>query len=463
MNRIPSAWFLSVLLSGGCALAAGPDTGARGIFRTEVPPQPFSLILGRPTGSNITFSILASAALEGYVEYARAGNMDSQRTKVLPFSGGEPRELILDTLAPDTSYRYAFWYRTGKAGAFRHTAERTFHTWRPPGSTFTFTVTADSHLDENTDTGIYAQTLRSAGADHPDFHIDLGNTFMTDKRGNRPEDALPQYLAQRYYFGELCGAVPLFLVLGNHDGESGPSREAATRMRTAYYPNPLPDSFYTGSPAGNYYAWEWGDALFVVLDPYRYARPTRGGTEPWNMTLGKTQYDWLARTLRSSKARHKFVFIHQLTGGLDRAGRGGAEAVPYYEWGGHERSGENTFGAHRPGWDKPIHDLLVETGVQAVFHGHDHFFAKQVMDGVVYQLVPQPGHRAGGRQNDAADYGYESGILRTGPGYLRVVVGEEEVVIAGLSPEGATNVVYRIGSANRSGSAGAEIPVAQSP
>ena len=79
--------------------------------------------------------------------------------------------------------------------------------------------------------------------------------------------------------------------------------------------------------------------------------------------------------LRSSDARFKFVFIHQLVSGEGKGGRGGAEAAPLYEWGGHDEVGEWRFGEFRPGWEQPVHALLRETGVSAVFHGHDHFFA----------------------------------------------------------------------------------------
>ncbi|MEI7899780.1 MAG: hypothetical protein WCK89_05975 [bacterium] len=47
---------------------------------------------------------------------------------------------------------------------------------------FTFTLTADSHLDENTDREMYQRTLAHAAADNPVFHSDLGDTFMTEKR-----------------------------------------------------------------------------------------------------------------------------------------------------------------------------------------------------------------------------------------------------------------------------------------
>ena len=44
----------------------------------------------------------------------------------------------------------------------------------------------------------------------------------------------------------------------------------------------------------------------------------------------------------------------------------------------------------RPGWPAPIHQLLVQHRVSAVFHGHDHLYVNQQLDGIVYQEVPQP-------------------------------------------------------------------------
>ena len=137
-----------------------------------------------------------------------------------------------------------------------------------------------------------SQTLANIQTDHPDFHIDLGNLFMTDKHASRDE-AARQYLAQRYYLGLIGCSTPVLLALGTHDGESGKDDDGSgdclavwsNLIRKRYFPNPIPDQFYTGNnvpePHGgllqNYYAWEWGDALFVVIDPFRYSTRQRGG------------------------------------------------------------------------------------------------------------------------------------------------------------------------------------------
>jgi hypothetical protein len=217
---------------------------------SEVPAHPFDVILGRPTTTSVAVSVLCYDATEGYISYGTRPGKPALKTPPRPFKKGEPAEIVLSGLQTNTRYFYQLHLKQNRS------AEFSFHTARPPGNAFTFTVTADSHLDEHTDPHIYQQTLASALADTPDFHIDLGDTFMTEKHASR-EAATKQYLAQRYYLGPLCRSAPLFLVLGNHDGESPRGRGNdpdslavwSNTMRKRYFPNPLPDSFYSGNGA----------------------------------------------------------------------------------------------------------------------------------------------------------------------------------------------------------------------
>lgn len=440
----PAFWFS---LCACMALGASGDKrdnekrGSQSPVQTSncnaVPAHPFDLILCRPTHESVTLSVLTYHETEGSVAYGTQPGCYTWQSPMQIFKKGEPIELVLGSLQPNTQYFYQF------RCSGTNSAPASFHTQRPPGATFTFTITADSHLDEHTRSEVYMRTLANARADAPDFHVDLGDTFMTEKHESQ-DNAFKQYLDQRYYFGSLNDAVPLFLVLGNHDGESPRGRGSdsdslsvwSNMMRERYFPNPVPNNFYTGNAAKhaeagllqNYYAWKWGDALFVVLDPFWYTQKQRGQRDNWKRSLGIEQYQWLKSSLETSRAKFKFVFIHHLVGGATPEGRGGAEAAPFYEWGGKNPDGTDGFKLNRPGWSTPIHCLLVQNHVSAVFHGHDHLYAKQDMDGIVYQECPQPGDPKGSTRS-AAEYSYKSGTILGSSGHMRITVSAAKVTV----------------------------------
>lgn len=409
-----------------------------GVFKTDISYHLYDIILGRPTTNTITISIYASEEMDAHIAYGLDPKNLNLQTKFYQLPKSVVSFIDLENLKPNSKYYYQLRYKNSKTTPLTLKEINSFQTARGLNSDFVFTIQADSHLDENTSTEMYLKTLNNMKEDHPDFMIDLGDTWMTDKYRNNYKESYRQYLAQRYYFGTLGKSAPIFLTLGNHDGESGQQLKKvgldnmtnwATQIRRNFYPNPFPNNFYAGNTKKengkdfieNYYSWQWGDALFIVLDPFRFTNDNR---TPWVRTLGSDQFTWLKKTLENSKAKFKFVFIHNLVGGVDNKGiaRGGAEAAKLYEWGGFDANGVNTFLSNRPDWEMPIHNLLLEYKVNVVFHGHDHFFAKQDLDGIVYQLLPQPGAIRYGNTNSAVEYGYISGKILNHPGYLRVSI-----------------------------------------
>jgi len=403
-------------------------------------------LLTRPTATSITVNAAADRDLEVYLELGTESGSYARQTEPARYPAGAPFTVLVDGLEPDTGYVYRLRYREPGAEEFTAGEEHGFHTQRPAGATFTFAVQFDPHMDENTDPALLALTLRNELAAKPDFLIDLGDNFMSDKlRPMTKQGVLDRVLLLRSFYDLVCHSVPLFLVLGNHEGEWGrfldgtPENVAIwdTLARKEYFPNPEPGGFYDGDSTDEplvglrqaYYSWTWGDALFVVLDPY-WNRPgpgEKGGD--WNLTLGRAQYDWLKRTLEQSPAAYKFVFLHNLVGGLNMNGpmRGGIEVAQYLEWGGQNLDGSWGFDEARPGWGVPIHQLLVANKVTAVFHGHDHLYARQELDGIVYLEGPQPGARNWNLGNRAKDYAYTHGAILGGSGFVQVKVAPEGV------------------------------------
>ena len=439
--------------SGGGAPTSGTTPGNP--TGPATPGEAFTgtILLGAPEDTRVRVK-LHSTDQSGSVQLSWGlASADEVRGPATPLVAGEPLELLVQDLQPGALYRWRIRYTRSGSSQTVDSPEYRWRTARLPGSTFTFTIQADSHLDENSDLAVYQRTLDNVGQSAPDFHIDLGDTFMTEKHSEALTSVVSpafsaavvdaRYLYERANFGRITHSVPLFLVNGNHDAElgwlyagQGESLPVwATKARKRFFLNPLPGAFYSGdmqleaftAERAAWYAWRWGDAQFVVLDPFWNSR-AQASRDPWNLTLGERQFRWLEAVLQASTAAHRFVFIHNLVGGLDGQMRGGIEAAPFYEWGGRNADGSAGFAARRTGWSMPIHDLLVKHKVTAVFHGHDHFYARQVLDGVVYQLVPQPSARnASNGAQLASDYRYASGTILSSSGHLRVTVTPQAV------------------------------------
>jgi hypothetical protein len=99
--------------------------------------------------------------------------------------------------------------------------EHAFWTQRAPGSPFAFTIIADSHMSGGFgNVSLYQQTLDNVRAEHPDFHLDLGDTFWTDGVTSSTV-ANQRYLAQRQWMGVVSHSSPIFLAPGNHENEEG--------------------------------------------------------------------------------------------------------------------------------------------------------------------------------------------------------------------------------------------------
>jgi hypothetical protein len=144
--------------------------------------------------------------------------------------------------------------------------------------------------------------------------------------------------------------------------------------------------------------------------------------DKWLLTHGDPQVAWLKETLEQSTAKWKFVFAHHVMG----TGRGGVEIAGQYEWGGANGDGTPGFAAHRPTWPLPIHQLMVANHVTIFFQAHDHLFAHQELDGVVYQELPNPADYTYTAFNADA---YTSGDILPNSGYVRVAVSPSSVKV----------------------------------
>jgi len=363
----------------------------------------------------------------------------------------------LTGLKPNSEYSYRLRYKKLGETAFESSPTYRIQTQRKPGTEFIFFIQGDSHPERVPKMNIpslYERTLLTAKAQKPDLFICLGDDFSVDTLRERTKQTVEGvYTKQVPYLGLVGNSTPIYLVNGNHeqaakanlDGTENSLGVWVQNARNRNFVQPAPDAFYSGNTEPvehigllrNYFAWMWGDALFVTIDPYWHSatavdnavgkgpKAEGGGKRNrnlWDITLGDSQYKWLTKTLTESKAKYKFVFAHHVNG----TGRGGIENATLYEWGGKDPRGGDIFKSKRPGWEMPIHQLFVKTGVSVFFQGHDHIFCKQELDGVIYQSCPCPADPTNSLINGDA---YRSGDKVPGAGLVRVTVSPTQTKV----------------------------------
>jgi hypothetical protein len=407
MNRrgFLKASLLGILVSTplGKAMAAVPVT---------------SKLVGNATSNSFTIAVSSTTAIRTYVEYGYSKSTIIGKTPPIPIAKSATQNIVISNLKPNSTVYYRIKYAIGTSLNYASLTQRSIKTAAAePLSSSTFAIQADPHMDENSSAAVYEGTLKQIVAASPAFLMDLGDIFMVDKLPNKTEANIRARFELMKGFYQNLGSVPLKICLGNHDGELGYSSFNTKKYRKEYFPE------QTGELA--YFSFTGPDQLHIVLDPFTYTmkNPTPAG---WEWTLGKTQYDWLVETLKNSKEKHKFIYIHHLLVG-DPTSRGGVEVAMKNEWGGKNVDGSYGFDTNRPGWGKPIHQLLSDYKVGFVFKGHDHLYVKQELDGIIYQTVPQPSHP--GDKINVNQYGYISGKGVGGSGFLKVSTSSNQAKV----------------------------------
>ena len=114
---------------------------------------PGAELLGRPTDHSVTINVVPNTAIEAYFEYGLTSGgpyltyPSSGAATPLFTDANTPLVAVLNGLASNTRYFYRMVYRQSGAIPWATRPEHSFQTQRPAGSTFTFTITSDSHLN----------------------------------------------------------------------------------------------------------------------------------------------------------------------------------------------------------------------------------------------------------------------------------------------------------------------------
>ena len=248
-------------------------------------------------------------------------------------------EAVLRDLQPATLYRY----RVGDdAGGF--SPEYSFRTAppsRPDCGRFRFVVVGDSRSgspDPHKGASRAWPALATRAASHlPAFILHDGDIVRSGHDRAQWRDHLE-------VSSPLSALVPILYALGNHDTGPG-AGERANFNRVLQLPRS--SRALGGSGTEDYYAFRYGNALFVVLS-------TESFTEGSSPMLDQAR--WMDRVFGETPARWRFVVLHR----------------PIY-------TGAPRLLGHRPNevrQNAALLPVLNKHHVDIVFAGHNHFYER---------------------------------------------------------------------------------------
>jgi len=362
-------------------------------------------LAGRPTNSSITISLITgNDNISGYIEYGNLSEYPSNYTDNTSVQFVENNSLLefnITGLQPDTQYYYRVRANNTTMDDYSFSSERTFRTRREEFP-FNITILSDFHLDVDSPAS-YLITLRRvmnnvSKNDSSDFIIFLGDNVQAGSDGygggmpNRSHGEAA-YEALRNAIHPDYNSLPSYFAIGNWEGESGWITEEnlslARDIRMKYIPNPSNTTYDEGgSEYDNYYAFTWGNALFIVLDVMSYTEvdPADTGNSIDDWTLGTDQLNWLNDTLINSDESWKILLIHHVVGG-NWSGSANDDLWSRYGRGG----GRSAY----LGEQATIHQMMIDNDVRILFYAHDHVFTDIVVDKIHYIQTGRSGEGLG--------------------------------------------------------------------
>ncbi len=202
---------------------------------------------------------------------------------------------------------------------------------------FTFVVIGDNRSGDDT----YKKLVAMIVARRPDFVVNTGD--MIARPGDKQEWAK---------FWEMSKPItaPYFLTVGNHDAHPLVPRSEKTYREEVDLP-------------GNelYYSFTAGNSLFIVLDSFLDDQEKR---------ITGEQLAWLEGVLANSGQKHKFVFLHH----------------PLYTDPGKGHHAHDSIDKYPESRDR-LEALFAKFKVDAVFAGHEHYYQRRTVDGIVHIIT----------------------------------------------------------------------------
>ena len=289
---------------------------------TALRKAPYLVFPGDPT----TMQVLWQAPMTGLstIEWGLDSDYTLGSEKTTEFGNNHQHTFIITDLIPGTMYFYRVEFEgTPYPGSFR--AAPTPETQRVK-----FIAYGDTRTEPAAHDKVAGQILQTIEAD-PEFQSLMVFVGDLSSDGDSEEVFDNEFFSSEYSnIRQLMARIPYQSCMGNHE-DSGV-------LFMKYFPYP-----FVGS---RYWSFDYGPVHFVIVDQYE------------NYSPGSEQYAWIQSDLEATTQPWRIVILH----------------APGWSAGGGHRN------------KKPVQQylqpLFVEHGVSLVFGGHNHYYARAIVDGV---------------------------------------------------------------------------------
>jgi hypothetical protein len=352
----------------------------------------------RTTSTEVTIVWRDTSATAGHVCVGDAP--DRLDRHVGDGASSTQHEIVVDGLAPLTTQYYAVGSASCPPATPGNPADR-FTTAPAPGDRVPFRVwiVGDSGTGDSTQARVRDAALTEASTRPFDLFVHVGD--MAYNVGSTTE------FTDRFFapYAEVLRNTPVYPAIGNHEGSSSDSASETGPYYEAYV---TPRDGRAGGLASGteaYYAYDWGDVHFVVLDSHESPRTPDGA-----------MLRWLDADLASTSATWIVVYFHH----------------PPYTDGSHDSDTESQLVQMR----ENALPILEAHGVDLVLAGHSHIYERShLLQGAYETPTTAAGIVDPGDGRTDGDGPYRSGVAGT----LYVVAGHGG---AGVSGEGMHPVMF---------------------
>ena len=284
--------------------------------------QPYLVYPGDPAQMQVLWQLTATAT--STLEWGTDTTYALGSVANAEYGPDHQHACTIDGLAPGTKYRYRV---TTDGVAYRGSFNTAPHAW---ATKLKFLAYGDTRTYPATHNQVAGAMLSTIAADSSFQSLVL---FM----GDYVTTGTSEPLWTSEFFDPSLGNIRQLMANTAHQGTMG-NHEGTGTLFVKYFPYPF--------VGGRYWSFDYGPIHVTVVDQYTSYAP------------GSAQLDWIAGDLARTNKTWKFLLLHE---------------PGWSAGGGHP---DNTS---VQGWLEP---LCEQYGVSIVFGGHNHYYARAVVNGV---------------------------------------------------------------------------------